>query len=600
MPAKAKDGGGNGGINYSAPRSGVLRPVYSLSSCKEYSYVFQINQTERQLIKKYKNFLIDDAAHFAEITYDILFSNPDIAKVLYQHERDGGNNARLIQGLLNHLYLIIDDHSSQRNLDEEKQFILSLVQAGIKPSWVIGCYCSLLDHLKSIISGCNEISCVDKDQLLSILIRMVFKCSSMTSDICWEAVLDSVNPEVISSVDTGEKRQSLVDALPQCLWTVETASDEISYFNTTTANAFKELAGPVPGFDLMTLGDQSRVKHAWNKAKQGEKVQLAVSLSGSEQQIADYRLSFYPGKKLRKKVGQVQCMLDPIESEIWPPADLDRLYASTHHRSEGHSDSYQIDKGQICRAIEKGQFELCYQPNIRADDGKISSVEALIRWHHPEVGVIQPNDFIPLVEASGLMESVTRWVMLTALMDSKSWPGENAKIPVSINLSGQLLKSGSLSGLIKEVLSETGSSCEKLQVEISDRDILADYPCCATSMLGLKAIGIQVAIDDFGTGQLAFNCINDFPAQILKIDHLFMEPLSSSPQNDTLVRSMIDLGHNLGCKVVGEGVESQEVFDSLNQLGCDFMQGFHITQPLSSAMLADWMLSGSRHQPQLN
>lgn len=250
--------------------------------------------------------------------------------------------------------------------------------------------------------------------------------------------------------------------------------------------------------------------------------------------------------------------------------------------------------GQLYGALERDEFELHYQPKIDLQSGRLSGAEALIRWHHPQQGVVQPNQFIPLAEQLGMITPITDWVLSSALRESRSWSCNGAPVPVSVNVSARSFQSHGLVERISGLLKETAARGEQLEIEITEGTLMIDLDLGADVLSRLHDLGVRIAIDDFGTGYSSLAYLKRLPINTLKIDQSFLESPQPDSQDMAIVRSIIELGHNLGCTVVAEGVEDSEVLERLQQMGCDTVQGFHISMPLPGAGFADW-LSQSRH-----
>ena len=250
--------------------------------------------------------------------------------------------------------------------------------------------------------------------------------------------------------------------------------------------------------------------------------------------------------------------------------------------------------GQLHGALERNEFVLHYQPKIDTQNGQLSGAEALIRWHHPHDGMVQPLQFIPVAEQLGMIMPITEWVLTQALSESKHWSNNDQAIPVSINVSARSFQSPGLLDSIERALSDAGVKGSQLEIEITEGTLMLDLDQGASILHKLNELGVGIAIDDFGTGYSSLAYLKHLPINTLKIDQSFLENLQPNTQDAAIVRSIIELGHNLHCKVVAEGVEDQSVFTQLQQLGCDSAQGFHISKPLPCDGFTDW-LSKARH-----
>jgi len=221
--------------------------------------------------------------------------------------------------------------------------------------------------------------------------------------------------------------------------------------------------------------------------------------------------------------------------------------------------------------------------------GETCGVEALLRWQHPQQGLVLPKQFIPVAEQLGMITPITDWVLETALAHSKLWMVDGKPMPVSVNVSARSFQSPGLVGRISQSLQKSGLQGESLEVEITEGTLMADLEEGARILDSLKELGVSIAIDDFGTGYSSLSYLSRLPIDTLKIDQSFLEGMGTNPRDAAVVRSIIELGHNLNCKVVAEGVEDEVVHSLLQSLGCDLVQGFHISKPLPNEGFGEWL-----------
>ena len=232
-------------------------------------------------------------------------------------------------------------------------------------------------------------------------------------------------------------------------------------------------------------------------------------------------------------------------------------------------------------ALDNGEFSLHYQPQVDAKSQELVGCEALIRWNHPELGMISPLNFIPVAEANGLIINIGRWVLYTACMQNNQWQASGFKpIYVSVNLSAvQLIQEGFID-MVSGVLAETGLSPEYLELEITE-SVAVKNPEYITGILQkLKNMGIRIALDDFGTGYSSLNYLKNFAISTLKIDRSFITDLNDNPKNAAIVSTILAMGHNLKLNVTAEGVETKEQYEELRDRGCDLIQGYYFSKPL--------------------
>ena len=245
--------------------------------------------------------------------------------------------------------------------------------------------------------------------------------------------------------------------------------------------------------------------------------------------------------------------------------------------------------GQIRTALDNNEFLLHYQPQVDIQTSRIIGAEALLRWEHPVEGTVMPQRIIPVAEQLGMITSITNWVLVTALRQCKQWSHEGISIPVSVNVSARSFQNPRLLEKIEWALQEADVSGECLEIEITEATLMQDLDHAADVLNRLSESGVTIAIDDFGTGYSSLSYLKRLPIHTLKIDQSFIMDVAFDQQDVAIVRSIIDLGHNLGYKVVAEGVENSMAWDVLNKLGCDTAQGFHISKPLAENHFSSWL-----------
>jgi predicted signal transduction protein with EAL and GGDEF domain len=243
--------------------------------------------------------------------------------------------------------------------------------------------------------------------------------------------------------------------------------------------------------------------------------------------------------------------------------------------------------GKLRYAIDQFELVLHYQPIVSALDGQPSKVEALVRWGHPSHGLLPPDDFIPSAEQTNLIKPLTAWVLNEALGQVHAWSRAGIDIGVAVNLSARNLLDDELPDAVAQLLSTWQVSPEKLSLEITERSIIATE--AEETLLRLHATGVRIAVDDFGTGYSSLTYLKRLPVQEIKIDKSFVMDMATNRDGAAIVRSTIDLGHNLGLKVVAEGVEDEKTAEMLRQYSCDFIQGFHISRPAAAGLLGPWL-----------
>jgi len=239
-------------------------------------------------------------------------------------------------------------------------------------------------------------------------------------------------------------------------------------------------------------------------------------------------------------------------------------------------------------AIAMHQFALVYQPQVDLRTGVIFAVEALVRWHHPELGIIQPAKFIPMAEESGLIVPLGDWVLREACRQNKAW--QNAGMPpisVCVNVSARQFRERTWVARVEDILRETGLAPEYLELELTESLLMHDVGQAIATMRELQALGVHFSIDDFGTGYSSLSALKSFPVARLKIDQSFVKNLPRDDNDRSIATAVISLGQKLHMRVIAEGVETQEQMDFLRSHDCDEFQGFHFSRPVEPAAVAE-------------
>lgn len=252
--------------------------------------------------------------------------------------------------------------------------------------------------------------------------------------------------------------------------------------------------------------------------------------------------------------------------------------------------------GELRGAIDGDQFSLHYQPKVDVATRTVRHAEALLRWTHPTLGRIGPDEFIPLAERAGLVGVLTRWVVDRAFADTAAWRANGMDVGVAINLSAIDLADPELPAAVLERLRHHGVPAAQVIVEVTESAVLADLGRAIASLNVLRAEGVRVSVDDFGTGQSSLGQLKHLPADELKIDKSFVLQLAPGSEDERIVQSIVQLGHALGLKVVAEGLETEAGLDVLARLQCDVAQGYHFSRPLPVEALTAWILA---HQQRL-
>ncbi|SMF95409.1 PAS domain S-box-containing protein/diguanylate cyclase (GGDEF) domain-containing protein [Methylomagnum ishizawai] len=247
------------------------------------------------------------------------------------------------------------------------------------------------------------------------------------------------------------------------------------------------------------------------------------------------------------------------------------------------------------RALEQGQFELYYQPKVELRGGSIIGAEALIRWRHPELGLVAPSEFIPLAEKTGLIHPIGGWALHAACLQTKSWQREGlARLNMSVNLSARQVRGDHLTELITATLEDTGLEGRYLELELTETMVMQDPEQFIPVLRGLKQLGVEISVDDFGTGYSSLSYLKRFPFDRLKIDQSFVRDIATDSNDAGIVQTVIALGHILGLKVIAEGVETREQLAFLCRNRCDEMQGYYLSRPVPAAEFAGMLRDNRR------
>jgi diguanylate cyclase (GGDEF)-like protein len=241
------------------------------------------------------------------------------------------------------------------------------------------------------------------------------------------------------------------------------------------------------------------------------------------------------------------------------------------------------------RAARHDEFRLFLQPKIRLSDGAICGAEALVRWQHPVFGFLTPDHFIPLAERSGNISLITHWALSAAVRECRLWVEEGLDLPVSVNLSGRDLQNRDLPCLTLELLRDHDLAPRNLVLEVTEQAVVRDSQNAMLVLECLRDLGIRISIDDFGTGYSSLAQLKHLPADELKIDRSFVMELPGNREDAAIVRTAIDLAHNLGLQVLAEGVEAQQALQWLKAHGCEQAQGFLISKPMPAEEFCAWV-----------
>ncbi len=256
--------------------------------------------------------------------------------------------------------------------------------------------------------------------------------------------------------------------------------------------------------------------------------------------------------------------------------------------TDGHSPAKLALLGDLRRALERGELVLHYQPKISVSTGDVIGAEALVRWQHPERGLVYPDDFIPMAEHTGLIGPLTRHVLDLALTQARTWADAGRPLTVSVNLSARNLLDERLPDMVAELLAAHAVPAPLLELEVTESALMTEPARAQRLLEQLSALGVRISLDDFGAGYTSLGQLKTLPISELKIDRSFVMTITEDTSDALIVRSVVDLGHNLGLTIVAEGVETQQALAALSGFGCDVAQGYHLSRPIPVKAFDTW------------
>lgn len=252
-------------------------------------------------------------------------------------------------------------------------------------------------------------------------------------------------------------------------------------------------------------------------------------------------------------------------------------------------------ENNLRQALARNEFSLVYQPQLDLMSGRIRSVEALIRWNHPEQGIISPINFIPLAEGNGLIVPIGEWALRTACTDAAHWQAAGHGLRVAVNLSPMQFKDPNLVRTVIEILTQTGLAPELLELEITEGAVMEDSSATLATLEAIHIRGIQISLDDFGTGYSSMSYLKRMPLNNIKVDQGFVRGLPHDRDNHAIVRAILSMAQNFGFSVTAEGVETLEQAEVLKNMGCDLLQGYYFSKPVPAAdipglLIRQWLI----------
>ncbi|MCD6020346.1 MAG: hypothetical protein K0R20_56 [Actinomycetia bacterium] len=320
--------------------------------------------------------------------------------------------------------------------------------------------------------------------------------------------------------------------------------------------------------------------------------ELDLDVSGS------IGISFYPDHAL-----DADTLLRHADVAMYTSKETGTPFEVYEESIDTHKPELVKLVSQVRPAIDDEQFRMYFQPKIRLSDGRVAGAEALIRWHHPTLGRLSPGNFIPMVEKTVLLQPLTHWALNDVLRVWRRWSDEGIKIPVAVNVSPRTLLDQDLPQVVGDLLARWCVPPKYLRLELTENFLVADSGRSDTVLNGLSQVGVGLSIDDFGTGFSSLSYLKRLPIEEIKIDRSFVSNMMERVEDFTIVRATVELGRNLGLRVVAEGVQDRDTFDRLGDFGCDEAQGFYIARPLEPEDFWRWLshreMSGEALDPSL-
>ena len=296
----------------------------------------------------------------------------------------------------------------------------------------------------------------------------------------------------------------------------------------------------------------------------------------------------------------VEALLRSADVAMYAAKRSDLPFA-VYDAAQSHSDPSRLTLvAELRRALQRRELVVHYQPKAGLVSGTVDSVEALVRWNHPDRGLVFPDAFIPLAQETGLIRPLTQYVLEEAIRQCRAWQSEGIVLSVSVNLSARNLLDVEFPDQVECLLTQFGLDPAMLELEITETTMVSDGPRTIVALDRLSELGVRISIDDFGTAYSSFSYLRRLPISEIKIDRSFVTNMDTSEADAAIVRTTIDLGRNLGLRVVAEGVESEAVWLQLRRLGCTSAQGYYLTKPVPADDLRAWLYdrieAGAREQ----
>jgi diguanylate cyclase (GGDEF)-like protein len=316
-----------------------------------------------------------------------------------------------------------------------------------------------------------------------------------------------------------------------------------------------------------------------------EELQLPMTVEGLALDVSgSIGIAIYPSQSRN-----AESLMRRADVAMYAAKESGGGYELYHEEMDQHSPSRLTLISRVRPALENGEMVVFYQPKVRLSDGRVAGAEALIRWHHPEHGLVPPDEFIPLVEKTVLLRPLTQFVLNEVLKQWSIWAERGLKLRLAVNVSPRSLMDLQLPEIIQELLDRWGVPPAFLKLELTENFLMADSGRSTGVLDRLAEMGVGLSIDDFGTGYSSLSHLKRLKIDEIKVDRSFVSHMHSDANDYMIVRATVELGQNLGLNVVAEGVEDRETFDRLADFGCDEAQGYYISEPLSTEDFDRWL-----------
>ena len=291
---------------------------------------------------------------------------------------------------------------------------------------------------------------------------------------------------------------------------------------------------------------------------------------------------------------EMERLLQKADVAMYRAKETRRAVALYDEEQDDHSPAKLALTAKLRSAIDEDQLLVWYQPELDLRNHRVVAAEALVRWQHPDLGLLSPDRFIDIAEQTNLIQPLTSKVLAIALAQASKWMALGIDVPVAVNISPHVLVDQGFVDQVLGALTTAGVTPDRLKLEVTESALMADPVQARSVLTQLSELGVQISIDDFGTGYSSLAYLADLPVSEVKIDRSFVSRMAIGSSETIIVNSTIDLAHHLGMRAVAEGVEEISQLDRLRSLGCDIVQGFAISRPMTPERATAWLLV---HQP---